>query len=1211
MHLVTNLSTAGPVQLEVRRFCSACGHQNPAQAPICQNCAVALTRDCPSCGTQVSPASKFCGQCGSRLNEPPAVQPRQNGKSAQLPAHMPKALAQKIKTASVKNLRERREVTVLFLDVANFTMAAHHLDSEDVYLFIDEAMSLLAEVIYKYEGTIDKFTGDGLMALFGAPIAHENDPERAIRAGLEMQQVLIPLRERIKSSYGFDFNTRIGIHTGPAIAGNLGSNLHKEYTVIGDTVNLAARLEAAAEPGTVLVSAETYQRTHPIFKFKPLPPLMVKGVPDPVQSFCPVALRTQPGLVRGLAGLRSPMIGRVDDLAQLQQALKEMCQTKQGRVALVTGEAGLGKSRLVMEFRRLVKAPTQVYQGNCLTYARSTPFWVIKDLLRNMLGLSVTDTPDFQRANLQDKLEQLGLHNDKITPYLFYILGLEQPDPAIEQRLALLDADMLQRQTHAALRQVLQAHAHHTPTVLIFEDLHWVDPASRDFLEYFIQNIGDVSLLLILISRELERKTIIHPLIAAARQTPLRLIDLPLHALSETEGILLANHLIAQDTREAQKLKQQIVKRSDGNPFFTEEIIRMLIDQGALISQANDPAWLVVPQATDLLKAVPGTLRGLILARFDSLPESVRQTLQKVAVLGTSFPTRLLHLLNGISPQILQTHLDELELRQFLIVKSFRSEPGYIFRHTLLQETIYDTLLKRDRRRIHTQAAQAIEADQLWDPEEQVELLAHHYAKSDHPEQAVPYLMTAAKNAGRRCAYETAAEHYRQAVELLRQQPNAHDQVFFQARIGLGQSLKYLGEFSEAHRILRQVLTLLWGSSIAADSAILWPILVECLRQLADVHQREGLYKEALAYLEAGLQVLGTNGAEEQPRLWFSLLDRMAWIRFRQGQLEEAAALAKTATRNQSSLNSVDPVRMASLYNTLGGVYWQQGDLNQSIECVEHSLTLYEQVGYLWGQAIAYGNLGVLYDNLGKWTRAIDYYQRSYRLQESIGDRQNLVVNLINLGVVHSRIGNHQAAQCDLKTGLTIARQLGDTWGTALCYANLAELNIIQANFTEARENVDHALAIADEIGSSEIQVQARRFLSMILAHKNEAQAGLIIAQQALSMAKTTKLLAEEANCYRVLGILYTQGHQFNQAEMHLRHSASLALQQNDPYRQGLALLELGTMYKNQAQIQADAPNTWQHKTELVLQEAAQQFTALGAAHDLALTQDLLAQIKG
>ncbi len=1201
------------------RFCGLCGHQNPGTVKQCLNCNAALGKNCPNCTQPVPTDSKFCGQCGTHLPDappPPATSSSlgtaQSNLRPNLRTQMPTALAEKITAASVKTPGERREVTVLFLDVTNFTVASHNLDNEDVYNFINDAMSTLVQVIRKYGGTIDKFTGDGLMALFGAPVAYENDPERAVKAALEMQTALQPLQKHINHVHGFNLQIRIGINTGWVIAGKLGNNFHKEYTVIGDTVNLASRLETAAEPGTILVSAETYQRTRTHIKYRTLLPLAVKGIPDPVQAYRPLNLLETPGAGHSLPHLQVPMVGRNREFVQLQDAMVTVRHFHHRQIVLITGEAGVGKSRVVAEFQRtLVWSDIKVYQGNCSAYTHNNSLSVVAKLFRNMFDLPETAPADYQRETVLNYLNQYNLDPDETLPYLIHVLGLEQSDPQLTARLELLDAAMLQRQTHTALRKVLLAEARLCPIVLILEDLHWVDSASKDFLEYLIQTTDDIPLLLLFASRETKGKTVLQPLIETSEKNPERRVILSLQPLSETERQLLVDQLITETATDASSLKRRIAERAEGNPFYTEEIIRMLIDQGGLVRSKTSGPWEVTSQADDLLGKIPGTIKGLILARFDRLPESVRQTLQKAAVIGPSFPVSLLHMFNNMSIKTMGVHLDELDARHFLCPQPFRSEPGYTFRHALFQEMAYSTLLKRDRRQLHTQVAQAIEQGHAWLPEEKTEALAYHYVRSTEPTLAIPHLITGAENAARRCAYETAIEHYRWAIKLLPAQSNGHNQDFFKVRIGLGRSLKFIGQLTEAGQILSEVLQYLWDSSITEEPVKLWPVLIEVLRQLADVRQREGIYDEALALLEAGLQVLGETGAQEQPSLWYSLLDRMAWIRFRQGQLEEASALAHAATAELNPEKVNDPIKLASLYNTLGGVCWQQGHLDKAVSYVKQSLRLHEKAGYFWGKAIAYGNLGVLYDTLGNWPKALEYFDQAHTLQETIGDRQHRIVNLNNLGFVYLRMGKHRTARRTLETGQSLALSMGDTWGAALCHVGLAEISLIQSNLKEAQQHIDEALAIADDIGSSEIQIQARRFLALTLANNGEElQAGLKVAAKALTMSQEAKLLTEEANCYRVLGILYAHAGQYTEAETYLQDSATLSLEQNDPYRQGQALLEMGRFYLTRAQADPSLEVDWKTKALAVLNEAADRFEALGAAYDLHLTQTVLGQIQ-
>jgi tetratricopeptide (TPR) repeat protein len=904
---------------------------------------------------------------------------------------------------------------------------------------------------------------------------------------------------------------------------------------------------------------------------------------------------------------QAPMIGRASDLARLQSALDTVRRHNQPRVALVTGEAGLGKSRLVAEFRRSVNSPAEVriFQGNCLTYARSTPLRVVADLLRDIVQLSEADPDDVQQDILAAYLDQLGLTSPDILPYLVHLLGLAQPDAQTESRLRLLKPAMLQRQTHAALRQLFLALTRQAPTVLIFEDLHWLDPASSDFLEYLIQTIDEAPLLLLLVSREAERETTLRSLLTALEQEPARLVDLKLQALTAVEGQLLADQLIPQTTAEAGALKQHLVARTEGNPFYIEETIRMLIDEGGLERTPADTGWQVTPQAYVLLKSVPGTVKGLILARFDRLPDSLRWTLQKAAVLGASFPVSLLQELAQVSSDTLAGQLSRLEARQFLTGTPFRSAPGYTFRHALVQETIYQTLLNRDRRKIHTQVGQAIGRSTFWLPEEQAEILAYHFTESDSPASALPYLIRAADNAAGRCAFETAIGHYRQAMTLLPEQPAPGDQQFFHVRLGLGRVLKFVGELAEAHQVLSDALEQLSGF----DQAAYKPILIGNLRQLADVRQREGKFDQAMPYLVTGLDRLGPNAPQEEPGLWRSLLDRMAWIRFRQGQLDEAWSLADQATAGQVPADTADPIRLASLYNTQGGVAWQQGRLDESIAFVQRSLDLYEKVGYSWGVAVAYGNLGLLHYSLGNWPRAIEYFERAYAVHQIIGNPEGQAVISGNLAVLHLSRGEHEQARQELETNLSIQARLGDSWGMAQTHVNLAHLALVQARFAETVTHAQTALALSESIGSAEIRVPVHWCLAMVRAEQNGLQQGFEYARRALEMAQEAQFTEGEIDSLRVLGILQIRAGQYDQAKVNLHESLELSLQQKVRYRQGLALYELGRLYQRRSQIDQATAEEWRARALESLHEAADIFETLGAGHDLYLARLALDQL--
>jgi len=651
---------------------------------------------------------------------------------------MPSGMIRKSDAMPAYTGGEQREVTVLFLDVTNFTDASHRLDSEDIYMIVDEAMRLLVEIVYKYEGTVDKFTGDGLIALFGAPIAHENDPERAVRASLEMLQVLKPLHHRTMTQHNFDFQIRIGINTGLVIAGSLGNDLHMEYTVIGDTVNQASRMEIAAEPGSVLVSFSTYQRTRPIFNFVTLPWFIAKGIPESIRAYRPIQIREQPDSVRGLPGMRGRMLGRDQDMARLHNAMENVKKEGQRHISLITGDAGLGKSRLVVEFCEGLRAQNiRSYRGSCLAYARSRPMWVIADIIRDIVDIAEIDPVELQVERLREFIARQLMDEAEVLPVLLHLLELELPTNMEQGVHEKATQNKPPYRSDDVLRQVL-LNFQMSPFVLVFDDLHWVDPTSRQFLISLIEASADVPLHLILISRDFERLIAIRPILDVCATYPDVFEEIRLRALSDDDNRLLVNQYIWQTSSEIEELNEIIVARAEGNPFYTEEIVRMLMDKGGIVEQGS--GWKTTNYASDLLRAVPGTLRDLILARFDQLEASTRHTLQRAAILGRFFPARLLEELHDGDMASLLEQLDELSNRQFLREETVNSERVLSFQHTLIQEAIYSTLLKRERRRLHGLVADVISDTNFWLPEEQTLILAYHYSESSNPTKAIPYL---------------------------------------------------------------------------------------------------------------------------------------------------------------------------------------------------------------------------------------------------------------------------------------------------------------------------------------------------------------------------------------------------------------------------------------------------------------------------------------
>ena len=533
-----------------------------------------MANQCSKCGFENPQEMRFCGGCGSPLDKgapartPPATGPLVLSRSG---------LSERFQRAGIEAAGQRRSVTVLFADLSGYTALSESLDNEDVYFLIQEYLKLLANIVYRYDGFVDKYTGDGLMALFGAPVMQENNAELAVRAALDMHAELARLSARLPGRAGVELYMRIGLHAGSVIVGSVGLDLQMNYTAIGDTVNLASRLEQAARPGSILVSESVYSRTQALFDFTRHPPLALKGISSLVQTYQVNGVRERPGSVRGLEGLRPPMIGREAEFGLLKVSLAQLIESGRGQLVLLSGEAGLGKTRLVTELKALTPHDqVQVFEGHSLTYRRSVSFWVFIDLLRGVLGVTAY-TPETQaQAHLADRMGRLfGDRAQELLPLFERVLGLRPSNPGADERLSLLEADQLRKRVVLAFRDWLVAEAGRQPTLLILEDLHWADDASLDLVQFLADSVRDTPLLMIAISRPIEDG----PLHELAQRAGIRLgeyfLPVVLTTLSPDQSEQLLDHLLAVLTLPAE-LRTEILYRAAGNPFYLEEILRIL-----------------------------------------------------------------------------------------------------------------------------------------------------------------------------------------------------------------------------------------------------------------------------------------------------------------------------------------------------------------------------------------------------------------------------------------------------------------------------------------------------------------------------------------------------------------------------------------------------------------------------------------------------------
>ena len=638
-------------------ICLNCATENKNDARFCFNCGHALFITCPNCGEESPPAAKFCFNCGhalaglaASLDPGPETQEKvdANNRDDQSPIKrfIPREMQTKLESARAGRQMEgeRRIVTILFGDIVGSTAVAEQLDPEIWAEIMNGAFEHLISPIYHYEGTVARLMGDGILAFFGAPIAHEDDPQRAILAALEIVQKIDAYRQEIHSRHGVDFDVRVGINTGMVVVGTMGTDLALEYTAMGDAVNLASRMEQSAAPGTVRITGATHRLVSPLFDFEDLGGIQVKGKADPVQAFNVLRPKAEPGRLRGIAGLASPMVGRDVQMHALRGTIIQLRQGR-GQIVSVRGEAGLGKSRLMAELRvsptPVIDSRTQLLwlEGRSLSYETTTPYAPFVDLFTTHFELQTNQSEAEKYEQIYDRVAAIAPQRaGEIAPYLATMLGVQLSGEALDRVRYLTGPPQVRELLFHATIEYVESLAEDQPLVLVFDDLHWIDPTSLDLLEQLLPVTGRAALLITALFRpgrdDLSWR--FHELAQRAygeRYTPVEL--LPLDANYSRQ--LVDNLLQVTDEVPFSALPQQvqalILNKAEGNPLFVEEVIRSLLDAGLVV--IDNGQCRATREIVDI--SVPDTLTGVITARLDQLDEESKRVAQAAAVIGRRF----------------------------------------------------------------------------------------------------------------------------------------------------------------------------------------------------------------------------------------------------------------------------------------------------------------------------------------------------------------------------------------------------------------------------------------------------------------------------------------------------------------------------------------------------------------------------------------------
>jgi class 3 adenylate cyclase/ABC-type lipoprotein export system ATPase subunit/tetratricopeptide (TPR) repeat protein len=736
--------------------CINCGTELIPGKQFCHACGARAVQACPNCGNTVQPGFRFCPDCGFQLVQTeantaaPAAAAVAHGASdrfARLAQSIPEELAQKIKASTGAVAGERKLVTVLFCDLVGSTAIAERLDPEEYHDLLEEYLALAFAEIYRFDGIVNQLAGDGMMALFGAPVAHEDAPQRAVRAALAVREALNRFNEQARGGRGSELQVRVGIHTGPVVVGTVGNDLKMDYTAIGDTTNLASRMQSLAQPGTILISEATHRRVRGFFQLKPAGTFTVKGKSQPVATYEVLGLTdtVTPMAIAAARGL-TPFVGRQAELAQLLACYKRL-EDDLGQVVAIVGDAGSGKSRLLYEFRQQVESSEDVivFEARCSSLSQLQPYAPWVSMLRQFFGLEPRESPAATCEKITRKVRPLDEQLERIYPYLCHMLSLEAPG------LSDRPADELKGEEFEAISLLVGRLSHQAPVLIIFEDLHWIDEASREMLELAVSRIQTARVMLVVSHRrDYQPSWRTH-----AAFTQLNLRSLSDQEVNEVIRAVAGGPLPAE-------LEQLIGVKAEGNPFFAEEITRALIEEGDVVRTNGN---LELSRPAEQIR-IPGTVEEVIGARVDRFGPAAKRTLQVAAVFGRQFrASQLSELLNGEGIDV-PSQLVELERRGVIHRKSALFEDEFRFGESLTQEVAYESLLLKERRLLHERIGRLLEVDRSDKTVEHAALLAHHFTRSDSRDKAIAALLRAGQGAERLPSYRLAVDFYRQAWEL-------------------------------------------------------------------------------------------------------------------------------------------------------------------------------------------------------------------------------------------------------------------------------------------------------------------------------------------------------------------------------------------------------------------------------------------------------------
>ena len=1100
--------------------CPACRQDNPLHAKFCLECGARMTLSCGKCRAELPPAAKFCLECGER------VSPASGASGSPAPdSYTPKHLAERIINSKAALEGERKQVTVLFADLKGSMELLADRDPEEARKILDPVLEHMMEAVHQYEGTVNQVMGDGIMALFGAPVAHEDHAVRACYAALRMQQSVKNYAEGVRRIEGIPIRIRVGLNSGDVVVRAIGSDLHMDYTAVGQTTHLAARMEQIADPGTIAMTPATLALAEGFVEVRSLGAMAVKGLSEPVNvaeltGVSATRSRLQAVAARGL----TKFVGRAAELTQLHEAL-ELAKSSRGQVVGMVGEPGVGKSRLLWEFTHSHQtADCLVLEGASVSYGKATPYLPVIDLLKSYFGVEPRDDDRKIRDRITGQLLALDRAFETLLSPFLALLDVTVDDDEWQR----LEPPQRRLRTLNGIKRLLIRESHNQPVVVVFEDLHWIDGETRAFLEALAESIPTARILLLVNYRpEYEHRW--------GSRTYYR--QLRLDSLETATAHQLLDDLLGERVAE---LKHMLIQRTDGNPFFIEEIVRSLVETGVL---TGDRGHYSLTSSLHSLP-IPPTAQAVVAARIDRLDPVEKGVLQAAAVVGKDVPVALLERIVDHAPDVLTHRLAALQAAEFLYEARLFPDVEYTFKHALTHDVTYRGLLHDQRRKLHGKIVDAVLEGSSSRLDEWLSTLAHHAFAAERWDQAAALARQGSLRAFARSAYTESAIAAQQALDALEHLPitNETTALAIDTRMDLRDALFVTGQIEKSLKTLEEAKVLAEGCGdadrlakvLAVMANAQWivgnavaavavgeraRIVAESSGDLAStVRARVGLgqaytslgrYTDAERVLRRNVEMLTGPLAMEgfgrrnlvsvTSRCWLAW--SLAWL----GRFDEALKIAADSPYNALDTNEAWTVLSARWGTTIPSII--RGDFHRVIQPLHETLAFCEATGisvwrpgFLAGLGRACAGTGMIERGLQLLREAVDTARVSNRVVDAMA--------LCWLADAELLAGNVDVALGVATRGIDVARQRDER-------GNLAELLVVLTSIYERAGDSDAAFATLAEAAATVSELAIRP----LVAHCHFAYARLYGTRA--RAAEASEQRASAIALYREMGMTY------------------------------------------------------------------------------------------